>query len=279
MNQQHEVFIRLGFFFSILLIMSLWEVFAPRRTLSVSKKTRWFSNLAIVILDSILIRLLFPMAAVGVAFFAKQHQMGLFYVVFPFNEMARIILSVIILDLVIYFQHLMFHAVPLFWRMHRMHHTDLDFDVTTGLRFHPFEIILSMLIKFAVILLIGAPALAVIIFEILLNATSMFNHGNVKMPFKLDKIIRLFIVTPDMHRVHHSDIVEETNSNFGFNLSLWDRIFGTYKAQPKRGHEAMTIGLTSIRKLRYCIYLLGMLWVPFIKENSEYPINRRKNER
>lgn len=156
-----------------------------------------------------------------------------------------------------------------------MHHTDLDFDVTTGLRFHPFEIILSLLIKFAVILLIGAPALAVIIFEVLLNATSMFNHGNVRIPFKLDKIIRWFIVTPDMHRVHHSDIPTETNSNFGFNLSIWDRIFGTYTAQPSLGHEKMNIGLTTIRKLKYCIHFFGMLWVPFIKDNSKYPINRR----
>ncbi len=243
--------------------------------MSVSKAKRWISNLLIVFIDSAIIRLLFPTAAVGVALYAQQNNIGLFNHISYLNYWLAVIASVVILDLTIYLQHVLFHAIPLFWRVHRMHHIDLDFDVTTGVRFHPVEITLSMLIKFCVIILVGAPALGVMIFEIILNATSMFNHGNVRMPFRLDKIIRLIIVTPDMHRVHHSDIPNETNSNFGFNFSIWDRIFGTYSSQPRLGHEKMTIGIKEIREFKYCINLLGMLWVPFLGENREYPINRR----
>ncbi|KTC83777.1 sterol desaturase family protein [Legionella brunensis] len=275
MLQQNEVVVRLGFFFGILLLMFIWELFAPKRQLSVSKTKRWISNLSIVVIDSAVTRLLFPAAAVGVAIYAQQNNMGLFNHMLHLNYWLTVIFSVIILDFAIYLQHVMFHAIPLFWRVHRMHHVDLDFDVTTGIRFHPIEIILSLFIKFCVIILLGAPALGVLIFEVLLNASSMFNHGNIRIPFVLDKIIRWIVVTPDMHRIHHSDIPNETNSNFGFNFSIWDRVFGTYTDQPRLGHEKMTIGIKAIRECKYCINLLGMLWIPFIRENREYPINRK----
>lgn len=276
--QQHEIMIRLGFFFGVLFIMSLLEILSPRRPLTMPKIKRWFSNLGIVFIDSTMIRFLFPAAAVGVALFAEQIHFGLFHQVFQIKEGWAIVLSVIVLDFTIYLQHVMFHAVPLFWRIHRMHHVDLDFDVTTGVRFHPFEILLSLLIKFAVILLLGAPAVGVLIFEVLLSATSLFNHSNVRIPLVLDKLIRSLIVTPDMHRVHHSDKPNETNSNFGFNFSFWDRLMGTYRAQPSLGHERMNIGLKTIRSKTYCLNLLGMLWVPFIRGNQKYPINQREKK-
>src|SRR3569833_3025003 len=187
--------------------------------------------------------------------------------------------SVILLDLAIYLQHVMFHAVPLFWRLLRMHHADLDIDVTTGLRFHPLEIVLSMLIKFAVIAVLGAPVIAVVIFEVVLNASSMFNHGNVCLPRSADRWLRALIVTPDMHRVHHSIEIEETNSNFGFSLSLWDRLFGTYRAQPAAGHEGMTVGLRSLRDPAQCVRLMGMLRIPFAGAAMEYTLNRRRARR
>lgn len=271
--------IQLSFFFGILILMAIWEGLAPRRPLTVSKTKRWVSNLSITFINSILIRILFPTAAIGVAFYAQQNHLGLFNSKFFVNSLFPVLFSVMILDFVIYLQHVMFHAIPLFWRVHRMHHVDLDFDVTTGVRFHPIEILLSLFIKFGAIILIGAPILAVIIFQILLNATSMFNHGNVRLPLILDNIIRWIIVTPDMHRVHHSDIPSETNSNFGFNLSIWDRIMGTYKDQPKLGHEQMVIGIKTIRENKYCLNLLGMLWLPFIRENREYPINRTNQQK
>lgn len=277
MNQHNELILRLSFFFGMLCLMLIWELVAPKRTLSISKPNRWFNNLAVVVIDSVIVRLLFPAAAVGVAIYAQQHTMGLFNVI-ELNPWFVVIASVLVLDLAIYFQHVMFHAVPLFWRIHRMHHVDLDFDTTTGIRFHPIEIILSLLIKFCVILLIGAPIISVIIFEIILNATSLFNHGNVRMPLMLDRVIRWFIVTPDMHRVHHSVIPNETNSNFGFNLSVWDRLFGTYTAQPRLGHEKMSIGINSIRDMKYCVNVLGMLWVPFLRDNKDYSVNRRRSK-
>ncbi|MDA3833543.1 MAG: sterol desaturase family protein, partial [Spirochaetales bacterium] len=206
--------------------MALWEVIAPRRRLVASKAVRWVNNIGLVVLNSFVLRLLFTAAAVGVASFASAHGWGLLnYYPTPFA--LAVIVSVITLDLMIYLQHVMVHAVPALWRFHRVHHADPDFDVTTGARFHPIEIILSMLIKFAAIAVLGPPVLAVIIFEVLLNATAMFNHSNVRMPVSIDKVLRLFVVTPDMHRVHHSVEDDEANSNFGFNLPWWDRLFGT----------------------------------------------------
>lgn len=255
--------------------MALWEILAPRRVPSISKPRRWFSNLSIVAIDTLLVRLIFPTAVVGVALFAQEKGWGLLNYLHWTNAWG-ILFSVVFLDLTIYLQHVMFHAVPKLWLIHRMHHLDLDFDVTTGIRFHPIEILLSVLIKFGAVIVIGAPPVSVLIFEILLNGTSMFNHGNVRMPKMLDAVIRNLIVTPDMHRVHHSSIARETNSNFGFNFSVWDRLFGTYKAQPELGHEQMEIGLTTYRDKAHCVNLSGLLITPFFKILGDYPINRRK---
>ncbi|MDX1698011.1 MAG: sterol desaturase family protein, partial [Thiohalobacterales bacterium] len=222
-------------------------------------------------------RLLFPAAAVGVALYAQSRGWGLLNLL-DMPAWLAIVIAVVLLDLAIYVQHFTFHAVPLLWRLHRVHHADLDFDVTTGARFHPIEIILSMLIKFGVIILLGAPVLAVVIFEVLLNATSMFNHGNVRIPRALDRLIRLFIVTPDMHRVHHSHRDYETNSNFGFNLSCWDRLFGTYRDQPVDGHTGMVIGIDTWRDPAHCVRLPGLLLLPFFGRVRDYAIFRRTPE-
>ena len=238
----NEMTLRLGFFCGVFMVMALWEVVAPCRRLLVSKSTRWANNLILVATNTLLLRLIFPTAAVGVATFAMSEGWGLLNH-YPLPLMLAIILSVVVLDLAIYLQHVMVHAIPLLWRLHRVHHADLDFDVTTGARFHPLEIILSMLIKFAVILLLGPPLVAVVLFEILLNATAMFNHSNVQLPKRLDRIVRWFVVTPDMHRVHHSVEDDETNSNFGFSLPWWDRLLGTYRDQPRAGQQNMTIGI------------------------------------
>lgn len=259
----HEAAIRLGFFSGILGIMSLWELASPRRVLTVPKLLRWINNIGIVVINSFLLRIIFPSAAVGVSIFAQKHGWGLFNYA-QVSYTIAVILSVVALDFIIYLQHVMFHAVPVFWRIHRMHHTDLDFDVTTGIRFHPVEILLSMLIKSAGVVVLGPPVLGVIIFEVALNATSMFNHSNVRMLRGVDRILRWFVVTPDMHRVHHSIEMRETNSNFGFNLPWWDRLLGTYRPQPRMGHEGMTIGLEEFRDKKRCTMLPGMLSIPFI---------------
>ena len=271
---QNEMVIRLTVFFGVLAIVAGAEIAAPRRRLTISKLRRWASNLGIVFLNSLFVRLLLPATAAGFAVFAGQHGWGVFNY-FDVPVWVAVTASVIILDFAIYIQHVMFHAVPALWRLHRMHHADLDFDVTTGARFHPIEILLSMFIKFAVIAVIGAPAAAVIIFEVLLNATAMFNHGNFRLPAGLDRVLRLFVVTPDMHRVHHSIEDHETNSNFGFNLPLWDRLFGTYKDQPDAGHEAMTIGIRDYREPKLASDLPGMLILPFLGRVTGYAINRR----
>lgn len=271
----YETGIRLAFFFGVLGIIALWEVITPRRALSVSKGVRWMNNLGIVVLNTVILRLIFPAAAVGMAALAETQNWGmLHYLQVPL--WLAVIVSVIIMDAVIYFQHVLVHAVPILWRLHRVHHADLDFDVTTGSRFHPIEIIFSMLIKFAAIVLLGPPIVAVVIFEVLLNATSMFNHGNVRIPRSVDRLLRWFIVTPDMHRVHHSVEDDETNSNFGFNLPWWDRLFGTYRNQPRAGHEQMIIGINTFRDRPHCTWLPGMLALPFIGKITDYAINRRQ---
>ena len=270
----HEPAVRLSFFFGIFVSMALWEIFAPRRALTVPKTQRWTANLGIVVLNTVMLRLLFPAAAVGMALFAQQHGWGVFNY-FPTPDWLAVLASVIVLDLVIYLQHVMVHAVPALWRLHRVHHADLDFDVTTGARFHPLEIVLSMLIKFAVIAVLGPPLVAVVIFEVLLNATAMFNHSNVRLPLALDRVVRRIVVTPDMHRVHHSVEDDETNSNFGFNLPWWDRLFGTYRAQPRAGHAAMSIGIRGYRDPKQVDRLSGMLTLPFIGHVTDYAINRR----
>jgi sterol desaturase/sphingolipid hydroxylase (fatty acid hydroxylase superfamily) len=266
---RHEPTVRLGVFLGIFAIIAAWELAAPRRTLRVRKALRWTHNLALTMLNVVLVRAALPVAAIGVAAFAAERGMGLFNL-FHAPDLLAIPLSVLALDLAIYLQHRMFHAVPLFWRLHRVHHADLDFDVTTGARFHPIEIGLSMLIRFAVILALGPPAVAVLIFEILLNASSMFNHGNVRIPAVIDRVLRWVVVTPDMHRVHHSIEPRETNSNFGFSLPWWDRLFGTYRAQPQAGHEAMTIGIAQFRSPRE-LRLDWMLLQPFRSEDAPNP--------
>jgi len=271
----HEVAIRLGFFSGILGAMALWELAAPRRVLTVPKMLRWINNIGIVVINSFLLRIIFPSAAVGVAIFAQKHGWGLFNH-FQLPYWVAVVLSVVALDFIIYLQHVMFHAIPVSWRIHRIHHADLDFDVTTGTRFHPMEILLSMLIKSAGVVVLGPPVLAVIIFEVALNATSMFNYSNVRMLRGVDHIFRWFVVTPDMHRVHHSIEERETNSNFGFNLPWWDRLLGTYRNQPRMGHEGMTIGLEDFRDKKRCVMLPGMLSIPFIGRVTGYTNNRRK---
>ena len=266
---RHEPTVRLGVFLGIFAIITAWELAGPRRTLRVRKGLRWTHNLALTMLNEVLVRAAIPVAAVGVATWAAERGLGLLNLIDVSYPLA-ILLSVLVLDLAIYLQHQMFHVVPLLWRVHRVHHADLDIDVTTGTRFHPIEIGLSMLIKFAVILALGTPAIAVLMFEILLNASSMFNHGNVRIPAAIDGILRLLVVTPDMHRVHHSIDPRETNSNFGFNLPWWDRLFGTYRAEPQAGHEAMTIGIAQFRSPRE-LRLDRMLLQPFRSDDAPNP--------
>lgn len=271
----HEKAVRLSFFLGIFALMAIWELVAPRRALTVSKLVRWSNNLGLVVLNTLLLRLLFPAAAVGVAVVATEQNWGLLNY-YQVSLIPAVIISVIVMDFVIWLQHVMVHSVPLLWRLHRVHHADLDYDVTTGARFHPIEIILSMLIKFSTILLLGPPVVAVILFEVILNGMAMFNHGNIKLPLGLDKVLRLLLVTPDMHRVHHSVEDDEANSNFGFNLSIWDRIFGTYRDQPRDGHEGMTIGIHKYRETKLVSWLPGLMILPFIGRISSYAINRRQ---
>jgi len=271
----NEKTIRMGFFFGMLLLMALWEIVAPRRALTVSKTVRWVNNLGLVFLNSFIVRIIFPTAAVGVASFVNSSGWGMLnYYDVPF--LLAVIASVIAMDFVVYVQHVMVHAIPALWRLHRVHHADPDYDVTTGARFHPIEIVLSMLIKFATIVVLGPPVVAVVIFEVMLNATAMFNHGNVRLPIALDRILRLLVVTPDMHRVHHSIEDDEANSNFGFSLPWWDRLFGTYRDQPRAGHVGMTIGIHKFNEAKQVSWLPGMLTLPFKGKISEYAINRRQ---
>jgi len=270
--KKNELLIRLGVFFGILVVMFLWELIAPRRPLTTSKITRWFSNLGLVLIDSIVVRLVFPTALAGITLLVQQRGWGLFNQ-FELPYLLKIIFSVLILDFVIYLQHIMFHSVPLFWRLHMVHHTDMDIDVTTGVRFHPVEIILSLGIKMIVVILIGAPLAAALIFEIILNGTSMFNHGNVRYSQNIDSILRLLVVTPEMHRVHHSTIRWETNSNLGFNFPWWDRLFGTYRGQPAKGHLEMTIGLEQYKEPKK-LTLPWLIVLPFIGKLGKYPMTR-----
>jgi sterol desaturase/sphingolipid hydroxylase (fatty acid hydroxylase superfamily) len=243
--------------------MALWEWLAPRRRLGVGRRPRWPGNFGILAIDIVAVRLLVPTAAVGVALIAAEHGWGLFTML-GLPGWAGIVAGVIALDLVIYAQHYVFHHVPALWRLHRMHHADLDIDVTTGVRFHPLEILLSLAIKMVAVAALGVPALAVLIFEVLLNATSMFNHGNVALPPRIEAIARWFVVTPQMHQVHHSIERAETDSNFGFNLPWWDRLFGTYRAEPAAGEQNMTIGLPIFRNVAE-LQIVRLLTQPFRK--------------
>ncbi|MES9833604.1 MAG: sterol desaturase family protein [Candidatus Thiodiazotropha sp. DIVDIV] len=273
----YELTIRLSIFFAIFALMAIWEVALPCRQLNFSRSRRWSSNLGIVVLNSLVLRLLFPAAAVGFAAFTSEKGWGLL------NEISlplwlNVVIAVILMDLVIYLQHVMVHAIPALWRLHRVHHADPDYDLTTGARFHPIEILLSMLIKITTIAALGPSVMAVLIFEVVLNSMAMFNHGNVSLPQWFDRILRWLVVTPDMHRVHHSVIPKETNSNFGFNLSIWDRLMGTYIAQPQLGHQQMQIGVGSLQNPNLITKLPGMLKIPFLKDHQgddEYNIQNR----
>ena len=271
----NEPAIRLFAFAGIFAVMAAWEIVAPRRDQRIGRGTRWPSNIGVVVLDTVLVRLLFPTTAVGLALVAEAQGWGLFHAL-ALPIWVSVPLAVLALDLAIYLQHVLFHAVPALWRLHRMHHADLEFDVTTGARFHPIEILLSMGIKLGVVAALGAPAVAVLAFEVLLNATSMFNHSNVRMPAWLDRVLRWIVVTPDMHRVHHSIAARETNSNFGFNLPWWDRLFGTYRDQPAAGHEAMTIGIEQFRDPAEQ-RLDHMLTQPFRDDDRSYALGRRES--
>lgn len=244
---QNPDMIRLSFFISTLILCAVWEWTVPRKTLTQSKSYRWLNNLGLIGFNSITLALLMPFLAIEAAVAAEATEFGLFNVV-TVPWWFELIIAVILLDLAIYLQHLIFHRVPVLWRLHRMHHSDQDIDVTTGARFHPIEIVLSVLIKIGVIYLLGASPLAVLIFEIVLNVSAMFNHSNAKLSLKADAWMRKVIVTPDVHRVHHSIIVRETHSNFGFFLSIWDRWFGTYIRQPKEGHNDVVIGIPAFRR-------------------------------
>lgn len=272
----NEPLIRLAMFLGILVVMAVWEAAAPRRRREIPRLIRWSNNFGVIIIDTLLVRLTFPVVAVALALLAAEQGWGLFNI-FDIPYWLAFILSVLTLDLAIYLQHVLFHAVPALWRLHRMHHADLEFDVSTGLRFHPVEILLSMVIKLGVVVALGPPAIAVLVFEVLLNATSMFNHSNIRISKGIDRILRLFVVTPDMHRVHHSIYPNETNSNFGFNLPWWDRLLGTYRPQPRDGHEAMTIGIEQFRTVRD-LWLDRMLIQPLRGPASSYPINSRARE-
>jgi sterol desaturase/sphingolipid hydroxylase (fatty acid hydroxylase superfamily) len=253
---ENELTLRLGFFFGLFIALLLVEHLYPKRKLVIAKKIRWTRNIPLVVINSVLVRILIPFTAASTAIFAQSHNIGLFNY-FSVPSSISVALSLILLDFLIYFQHVAFHHIPLLWRLHKVHHIDQEIDFTTGVRFHPLEIIISVLIKCAAVLTLGVPFIAVLIFEILLNATAMFNHSNINLPEKFDKYLRLIVVTPDMHRVHHSVIMQETNSNFGFNLPFWDRIFKTYKAQPEKGHLNMQIGLKEYRDYKKT----GLVWL------------------
>jgi len=268
----NEIIIRVGSFLPAFLLVAMWEILSQRRPLTTSKKKRWINNLGITFLNPLVLRVVFPVLALDMAVIAQKQGWGLLNTFDPPYWVA-VVIGIVLLDLTIYLQHVMFHAIPILWRLHMVHHADLDYDVTTGLRFHPIEIVLSMVIKLSVVVVIGPPALAVIIFEIVLNSAAMFNHGNIRLSLKIDEILRYFIVTPDMHRVHHSVIIRETNSNFGFNLPWWDRLFGTYRSQPVKGHEGMTIGLSQFRDAKR-LTLPWLLILPFIGKTGDYSFGR-----
>lgn len=267
---EHEGLIRLTCFIAVFVVVAYAETVAPRRVLSVSKGQRWFNNLGIIALGSLMVKGLFPFAATGIAMAAEAKGWGLFHLL-QWPLWLRVIVAILILDLVIYLQHLMFHAVPLLWRLHMVHHADLDLDVSSGLRFHPLEIAISMVIKMTVVAALGVPVIAVLLFEITLNATAMFNHGNLHLPQSVDRVLRWITVTPDMHRVHHSVLIRETNSNFGFNFPWWDRLCGTYRAQPAAGHTDMTIGIGPFREPQQ-VTLPRLLILPFGKDEGRYSL-------
>lgn len=243
---EHEPLIRAAAFAATLAACAALEWLRPRRRSTAPRWPRWRVNLGLVAIDTLAVRLAFPFLAVGTALAVEDAGFGLLnWLALP--AAWEIVLAILLLDLAIYLQHRLMHALPTMWRLHRVHHSDLEFDLTTGVRFHPVEMAVSMAIKMAVVALLGPAAAAVVLFEVLLNATSLFNHSNLRVPAAVEPWLRLLLVTPDVHRVHHSPHPAETDSNFGFNFPWWDRLFGTYRAQPRDGHEGMRIGLDAFR--------------------------------
>src|SRR2546430_4842444 len=270
---EFEEAIRFAMFLAVFGAVALWEAVAPRRRRSFGRRARWPHNLGLLLVDVALVRVLAPGAAIAVAMTAAGSGWGLLNAL-ALPGWAAIAAGIALLDLAIYFQHVMFHAVPALWRLHRVHHADLDFDVTTGARFHPIEMLISTAIKCAAIAALGAPVISVFVFELLLNATAMFNHANASLPQRLERWLRWLVVTPDMHRVHHSVRYEESSSNFGFNLPWWDRLFGTYRARPRLGHDAITIGVDAFRSPPD-VRLDRLLVQPLRDTPGQYPITRR----
>jgi len=271
----YEPTIRLGAFVVVFVLLAAGEALIPRRNRAVSRRWRWPTNITLVALNTVLVRTALPVTAVGMAVIAEQRGWGLLHAVGPLPTFLTVGLAVLLLDLAIYLQHVLFHAVPVLWRLHRMHHADIDVDVTTGSRFHPGEIFLSMLLKFASISALGASPLAVLSFEVLLNIGSLFDHANLHLPLVADRVLRLFVVTPDMHRVHHSAVPVETNTNFGFTFPWWDYLCGTYRAEPAAGHEAMTVGLTCFRD-RKDLRLDKTLLQPLFDDHGPYAVSDRR---
>jgi sterol desaturase/sphingolipid hydroxylase (fatty acid hydroxylase superfamily) len=257
----NELSIRLAFFVGLFVILAILETYFPRRRLKVSRLQRWSNNLGLSVLNSVLMKLIFPVAGTGLAVIAIEEQFGLLNQL-DIPAVVAVLIYIVAFDLTIYFQHRFFHFLGPLWRLHRMHHTDLDYDLTTGNRFHPLSIVFSLLIKLVLVILMGPPIIAVLVSEILLNLTSMFNHSNVNVPPSVDRVLRWFVVTPDMHRVHHSQDQLEYNKNFGFNFPWWDRLFGTYQEQPAMGHESMLIGIQGFTS-ESSVWLHRMLAQPF----------------
>lgn len=260
---EYENVIRLAVFFGLLALLMLAEALWPRKKRRLTRLKRWSNNLALTFANTLLLRLVVPMTAVAASFWASDNNIGLFNLL-SLPLWLSVLLAVVFLDMLIYWQHVLFHRVPALWRLHRVHHTDTDIDVTTGSRFHPVEIILSMIIKILAVMVLGVPAVAVVLFEVILNGMAMFNHANLRLPKTLDKGLRLVLVTPDFHRVHHSVHRQECNANYGFNLSVWDRLFSSYVAQPKGGHDDMLIGQKTFRDQR-SVALHWLLIQPWFK--------------
>lgn len=261
---ENAAIIRLVFFFAIFFIMAVLEYLIPQRELLLDKISRWFNNISLVVLNSLLIRILFQTSALGVCIYVEKNNIGLFNF-FEFSIFSSIVLSIIVLDLIIYAQHRLFHKIDFFWNFHKIHHSDMDYDVTTAVRFHPIELIISMFIKITFIFLLGVRIEAFILFEIILSSFALFNHSNIRLPKILDVILRYVIVTPPMHRIHHSIYSKELNSNYGFNISLWDRIFNSYTKNPKDTYSKMTIGLKNLQDKNTTVPIISLLKLPFRK--------------
>ena len=258
----NDTSIRLGVFITVLVVMMLWESLRPNRLSPVSSGKRWLSNFSMVLFGALVARLMIPTGLATIAIYAQNNYIGLWNHA-TVSLWISIPICVLLFDCLIYWQHRLFHRVPMFWRIHRVHHADPHLDASTGLRFHPLEIALSLIIKIAAVLLLGAPILAILIFEVLLNASSLFTHSNIKLPVKLDKLLRALIVTQAMHRIHHSQVVCETDSNFGFNLSIWDRLFGSYNADAENGDEQIKLGLKEYSSPQTNTNLKALLLMPF----------------